>query len=213
MRFDGSCFDEDYFQRGLQTGKSLYENYRWLPELTIPMAMSMIDYLNIHRHASVLDYGSCYGMLVKAMRLLCRDAYGCDISEHAIISADHDIKQYMKLIDDDVIPFDHQFDFCIAKDVLEHIPYEQINFVLHSISQKCKTLFIIIPLGDGEKFIIPQMEIDKTHIIRQPMDWWINKALQYFHIGSTEYIIEGIKENWTGIYPKGNGFLKLTSKQ
>ena len=39
---NGSQYDEDYFLRGKQTGKSLYEDYRWLPELTRPMVATGI---------------------------------------------------------------------------------------------------------------------------------------------------------------------------
>ncbi len=30
-------FDKNYFESGPQTNKSLYQNYRWIPELTIPL--------------------------------------------------------------------------------------------------------------------------------------------------------------------------------
>ena len=36
----GQYFDEDYYERGAETGKSLYSHYRWMPELTIPMSVS-----------------------------------------------------------------------------------------------------------------------------------------------------------------------------
>jgi len=214
LTFDGSFFDEDYFQYGVQTGKSLYENYRWIPELTIPMAMSIIDYMHIDRHASVLDYGSCYGMLVKAMKILYREAYGCDISQHVVVNADTEVKNCIRLISSyGVIPFAYNFDFGIAKDVCEHETLTELNITLQQLAKRCRMVLIVVPLGDGKKYIIPQMEMDTTHVIRESLDWWVETVSQYFVVESATYTVEGIKENWTTVYPQGNGFLKLLSKR
>ena len=48
-------YDEDYFLHGKQTGKSLYEDYRWIPEATIPMVQVIINYLGIQKTDSILD--------------------------------------------------------------------------------------------------------------------------------------------------------------
>ncbi len=47
-------YDRDYYERGLASGKSNYDNYRWIPELTFPMAMTIIDVLGIRRGDRVL---------------------------------------------------------------------------------------------------------------------------------------------------------------
>ena len=65
-----NLFDENYFERGVETQTSLYQNYRWMPEQTIPMVMTIIDYLKIQRGATVLDFGCAKGFVVKAFRLL-----------------------------------------------------------------------------------------------------------------------------------------------
>lgn len=69
-------YDREYFEYGVETGKSNYQNYRWIPELTIPMAMTIIDLLGIKPNESVLDYGCAKGYLVKALRMLHRNAWG-----------------------------------------------------------------------------------------------------------------------------------------
>ena len=43
----GQYFDEDYYERGAETGKSLYSHYRWMPELTIPMCHHIAKYLEL----------------------------------------------------------------------------------------------------------------------------------------------------------------------
>ena len=47
-------FNEDYYERGAETGKSLYSHYRWMPELTIPMAHHIAKYMEHHKHQHVI---------------------------------------------------------------------------------------------------------------------------------------------------------------
>ncbi len=85
----GAVYDADYYERGVESGKSCYSNYRWLPELTIPMAMVLIDTLGIRPGAGqrVLDFGCAKGFVTKALRMLRRDAWGIDISRYALSQA------------------------------------------------------------------------------------------------------------------------------
>ena len=68
MVTSGEVYDADYFLRGKQTGRSLYENYRWLPDLTIPMVAAMIRHLGIKPDDKILDFGCARGYVVKAFR-------------------------------------------------------------------------------------------------------------------------------------------------
>src|SRR5436305_1382867 len=81
-------YDEDYFLRGKESGKSLYSDYRWLPELTIPMVCAMIRHLGIGPDDTVLDFGCARGYVVKAFQELGYIAYGYDTSEWAVQNAD-----------------------------------------------------------------------------------------------------------------------------
>ena len=66
---------------------------------------------------------------------------------------------------------------------------------------------MVVPLGDGEKYVVPAYELDKTHVIRQDKDWWINKLEEFnFKNIKFSYLMDGIKQNWSQ-YEKGNGFL------
>ena len=203
-------YDEEYFENGLTTGKSCYLNYRWLPELTIKMAHNIIKYLGIKENEKVLDYGCAKGYLVKALRILDIEAYGCDVSNYAIKKVDAEIREHCKLIKNKkiLIPFNFNFNWIITKDVLEHMREEMLDeFILQSYkkSNKC---FHIIPLGDeNNNFIIPDYSLDKTHTLMKPRDWWIKKFESFgWNLFSFDYKIRGVKENWTQKYDKGNGF-------
>lgn len=82
-----NLYDQSYYEHGIESGISLYSNYRWLPELTIPLAARIIEYLQIGVEDSILDFGCAKGYLIKAFRLLHRNAYGFDISSYAIDNA------------------------------------------------------------------------------------------------------------------------------
>jgi len=200
-------FGEDYFERGIETGVSLYTNYRWMPEATIRLAMAFIDKLCIGRQSKILDFGCAKGYLVKAFRLLWRDAWGCDISPYAISNCDSDVKDYVKLYDGLGIPFDIHFDLCIAKDVFEHVV--DIERTLSELRGRCSHMFAVIPLGNGLKYNVPAYDLDKTHIIAQTEIWWedVFKSCGWT-VREFSYRKEGIKDNWSQ-HKNGNGFFEL----
>lgn len=224
-------FDENYFQNGIKTGQSLYDRYRWMPELTLSMAMSMIDHLNITKYHTILDYGCSRGYLVKALKLLNRVAYGVDISEYAIKNCDPSVAKYVGQIEpmSDDLTIDHRlhinsttkalqtpwpevFDFIISKDVLEHVPYETIEATIEMIAKQCKNAFFVIPLGDHGEYRIPAYELDMTHVIREDENWWEILLTKHFHIQHLLYQVNNIKNKWYPIHKKGNGFFTLISR-
>lgn len=194
-------FDRDYYERGPETGKSLYSNYRWLPEATIPMAGAIIDACHIARGESVLDVGCAKGYLVKALRWLGRDAWGYDPSEYAISQADPEIARYVH-----TEPPPRVFDVAIAKDVLEHLEPADLKIFLHTVL--AKRLFVVVPLGQDGRYYAPDNELDPTHIIREPLGWWasqLHTAKWRVLFGRNQ--IEGIKDRWVKQYPYAHGFL------
>lgn len=200
-----NLYDEDYYERGIETNKSCYSNYHWMPELTIPMAARIVEYLKIREDEKILDFGCAKGYLVKALRLLHREAYGYDISEYALKSVPVDVKEYVSN------EITNQYDWIISKDVFEHIPYEEIDILLKDLAQKTKKMFVVVPLGEGEKYVVSAYELDSTHIIRENLEWWINKFQENgFQVVEAKYKVKYIKENWAK-WEKGNGFFVLES--
>jgi SAM-dependent methyltransferase len=208
-----NLYDENYFERGEKGGVSLYENYRWLPELTIPFAFRIIEELNIKKDDKILDFGCAKGYLVKAFRLLYRNAFGIDISEYAVRYAPQDINNYVACTSS-VIAFCNKYDWIISKDTLEHIDYEDIDSTLFLLKEATKNMFCIIPLGDGNKYNIDEYNKDITHRIGESLDWWKRRFLKAgFKIKKATYHMEHMKENWYKINPQGNGFFILKSRK
>jgi 2-polyprenyl-3-methyl-5-hydroxy-6-metoxy-1,4-benzoquinol methylase len=164
-----NLFDEKYFEDGVRHRVSAYENYRWMPERTIREASSIINNIEFE---TALDYGCAKGFMVYALRLLGKEAYGADVSEYAVQNCHPKVKDYLQVIEN-TEQLTGGWDLIIAKDVLEHIPQELIPGVLSELRRRCKTLFVAVPLGDGKRYRIREYEMDVTHVVREPEEWWL----------------------------------------
>ena len=204
---NSELFDRDYYERGLETGKSCYENYRWMPELTVPLAMTIIDFLHIERGQTILDFGCAKGYLVKAFRLLYRRSIGVDTSKYAIECSEG----YCMEIDD-IVFSPHEFDFCVAKDVFEHIPLPELSQSLEWISGHSNTLFAIVPLGENGKYNSPKNDLDVTHITCENEEWWkLFFTNNHWEVKDFRYRIDGMKDAYYGKTPPAHGFFTLES--
>ena len=167
-------FGEDYYINGIETGVSNYENYRWLPELTLPMAKSFIEIFGVAKGDTVLDFGAAMGFFVKALREHRVKAFGVDISEWAVKNCDPDVVGYVYNKIEDCPPF---FNHVFSKDVFEHIPMEELIKVLVKIFSICtESAIFIVPLAkcEGGEYIYPNDELDKTHIHRKTLQGWVD---------------------------------------
>jgi hypothetical protein len=202
-------YDADYYERGIETGKSNYQNYRWIPELTIPMAMTIIDFLGIRPDEVVLDYGCSKGYLVKALRMLHRDAWGFDISEYALKNADNDTTPYLLSSMCDVRQKDIKYG--IFKDVLEHIELRQLLLMLSTI--RIKTIFAVIPLGEAGEYVAPANNKDVTHVICKNKDWWLYLLDSCgWECVYSSFQIKGIKDSYYANYPESHLFVVANRK-
>lgn len=197
-------FDEKYYEDGVRNRVSAYENYRWMPERTIREASSIINRINFN---SVLDFGCAKGFMVYAMKLLGKDSHGVDISEYAIANAHEKVKDRVTHITK-ASDIRGRYDLIIAKDVLEHIPKEDIPETLKVLSDHCSSILIAVPLGDGKRYRIREYEMDITHVVREPEEWWLEKVVEAgFKIKHFDYQFDHLKENWTNDHPYGNAFI------
>lgn len=206
-------YNEDYYENGEATGLSCYENYRWIPELTIPLAYSFLKGTVLDDSDNVLDFGCAKGYLVKAFRLLGVNAFGADISEYAISCADSDTKKFIFHVSDaDVswIANENSVSALMTKDVLEHMTEDAIDKLLSSLSDTFVSKMIhVIPLGDLGKFRIDDYHRDVTHIQIQNEQWWMEKFSQHGWTGRHDYGIPGIKEKWFKKCANGDALFTL----
>lgn len=214
-KFCEEFYDEEYFERGVQTGKSGYQNYCWMPELTLRMAHFLIREMGLDGSARVVDFGCAKGYLVKALRLLDIDAFGVDISKYAISSVEPALKNYCIHIEsssEPKLPFD-AIDLLIAKDVFEHIPHRELPRLLRHLRGFSSRLFVAVPIAiDGsENFVVSQYHNDPSHVTIRDKGWWLNLVRDAgWTVDAESFTFPGMKENWTRAFPEGNLFVKCS---
>lgn len=205
----GEQYNEDYFIRGKETGKSLYENYRWLPKLTIPMCEAIVKHCGIVGGDTILDFGCARGYTVKALRQLGHFAYGYDISKWAIENCDKSVSHYLTCINDIVFNINEPYGWVIAKDVLEHVTYVE-SYINKLMSITRKGLFVVVPLSTfyRGRYVIEEYEKDVTHIQRMPLYEWVKMFLREGWRVEASYRVPGVKDNYYKKgWEKGNGFI------
>lgn len=211
------AYDADYFERGEELGISGYTNYRWLPELTIRMAHSLIVNLPIKADETVLDFGCSKGYLVKALRFLDCEAYGVDISSYAIDNCDPEVSQYCELVTGSNFGTERGgYDWLIAKDVLEHMSETMLRALLTMAHSVTDHIFAVVPLAEDNlsgRYIVPSYNDDATHVLAKRMGWWegVFRECGWRPIKRPSFTFPRVKENWAKEFPKGNGFLIMGS--
>ena len=207
-------YNEDYYERGVQLGISGYSDYRWLPELTLPMCRRMVEFLDIKKSHKILDFGCAKGFITRGFNELGYDCYGTDISEYALSKAEKSIKDRLILFEgveslQELSP--GKFNHTIAKDVFEHIAPDQLEVILQMLASVSDKIFCVVPLGANGKYIAPEMESDITHVVREDLNWWSDLLNNNgFKVDYTSYRVPGVKDNWAH-YGRGNGFFVATS--
>ena len=193
-------FNEDYFERGVEKGISLYENFHWIPEKSFLEAHWFIQHMNVKVWSLIIDFGCAKGFFVKALRILGYPAYGYDISEYALSKADPEFCSNK---------IDKNYDIGFCKDVLEHSENEEdLLDNLRLMRRSARKWLLIVPLADKGKYIIPEYEKDKTHLIRLSAQEWTRLILKAgYRIDQAGKALMGLKENWPN---GGDLFLKLS---
>ena len=209
---ENEYFNEDYYERGAETGKSLYSHYRWMPELTIPMAHHIVMYTKLLPKEKILDFGCAKGFTVKALRLMGYKSFGVDVSEYAISQIEEKTRKWCGAIkpQDALVCAEGGYDWILCKDILEHIPYDKIDEQLKVLYNGGKKLMAMIPLGDGEKYVIDSYELDKSHFIREDIEWWGDRFIRAgFRLDLATHDMGPFKKNWQ-FAPEGNALFMLS---
>jgi len=208
---DFDVYDADYFLRGKETGKSLYTDYRWMPDLTIPMVKAIGVHLEMPRGSRVLDYGCARGYMVKAFNSVGYPAYGFDPSQWVIDHCDPEVAHCVTTDWADIES--RKYDWVVAKDVLEHVPAEDLGDTIRRIKSVTEAgIFAVVPLAEewGQTYVVPEYEADVTHRVRINLHDWMSLFVSVLGNGWTvtaSYRVAGVKDNYYDKYPTGNGFI------
>jgi hypothetical protein len=162
-----------------------------------------------YAHPTCIVHNCARGYVVRAFRELGYEAYGADISEWAIDHADENVIPFLHRIDRSPPVLGLRYDWVIAKDVLEHIPY--VHYAVKELMQAArKGVFVVVPLSlfDGNPYVIADYEKDVTHCQRHKLLTWIGMFLQPGWSVEAAYRVKGIKDAWYKPgWERGNGFL------
>ena len=203
---EGDKFGYDYFENGIGTRTSLYTDFKWIPQISFPIANEL---KSLYPNKSILDYGCAKGFIVYALWLLGVNVYGYDTSEYAIKHCKKEVRSY--LFENKMVK---NIDVVFAKDVFEHLTEEELLLELQWLAKICKQAFFIVPFGDDGEYRIQEYAFDVTHILTKNEEWWISIFRKAgFNIERFTYSHGVIKEKWVKQNPYGNGFFFLTSHE
>lgn len=213
MQPPATPYDEDYYLRGKETGKSNYQDYKWVPDLTLPLADRLKQVLHVQDGDTFLDYGCARGYVVKALRMRGVDAWGHDISPWAVENCDPSVKGHVSLV---LSAEPLSWGFIMAKDTMEHVPVEDLMPLLSTlVAATRKSLLLIVPLArytDGP-YLRDEDNADPTHCNAWPLEKWID-VLESVVPNGTGYVsgsfhYPGLKPA-SGEVPKSCGFIRFT---
>ena len=211
---DSSYYDADYYLDGLNSGKSNYENYSWLPDLTLPMADHLKRAMRIADGDTVLDVGCARGYLVKALRMRGVNAFGYDTSEWAIANCDEGVKGYVS----NTLPEDYH-DHVVMKDVAEHIHPDELHHLLNTLLVNTRrSMLLIVPLSAqiNGLYLRPEDNADSSHIIRWPLEQWMRFINKMVIGGLSDHFVVTGSWHYPGLKPasaqtpESCGFIHIT---
>ena len=113
--------------------------------------------------STVLDAGCAKGFLVEALRDRGIEAYGIDVSEHAIASVREDIRPHCwagSLSE----PLPQRYGLITCIEVLEHIPVESIDSVVANLCDHTDDILMSST---------PDEYADPTHLNVRPAEYWV----------------------------------------
>ncbi len=199
-------YDEEYFEYGLKTGKSGYENYHWMPERIYKEVRAVIHLLDIDPGDTVLDFGCAKGYWVKGFRHYGIKAFGTDTSEYALQTADKEIAGFLMCEMPEV-----KYDFVVSRNTFEHIKEEELEKIIKGFHKITDTVFFTVPLVDRNTGKYIMQMLDPTHEIHWTGEQWIRFCEKCGWDVTNYYTIKGIHDKYAD-YPHAIGYYLLRKK-
>ncbi|HEX5503270.1 MAG TPA: methyltransferase domain-containing protein [Thermomicrobiales bacterium] len=126
---------------------------------------------------SVLDAGCARGLLVEALRERDVDAFGVDVSAHAIGEVRDDIKPYCRVASI-AEPLPRRYDLIVCHEVLEHLPREEGARAIENLCRAADDLLIGTTPGHYD---------DPTHVNVQPPEYWATLLAEWGFYHDLDY--------------------------
>lgn len=182
MKKDASYFDKSYFEEQSGEHRSNYTRVGGYKNFAQGLGWAEVAKRLLGDHDPrtfyVLDVGCAYGLLVKEFRKLGAQAYGIDISKHAIDSADPDVREFLSLrnIGTDITPRPPDetnklnWDLITSFDVLEHAEdAEEVEQIIGDFARVSIRQYHRVNTGqyDNQAF-----DGDGSHGTRIPLYQW-----------------------------------------
>ena len=167
--------EEYYIQNHLKHLNSFYGFFTKLYYRYIASYI-MAKPAKIHKGSKILDVGCGVGILVEQFNKLGYDAIGIDINHSAI---DNSICPKKGFLVENIANLEYSenyFDLVVSREVLEHIPQQEIDKSIQELDRVSKGLMIhIIAVTKRGKSATK----DPTHVNVQTENWWVSKFQQY----------------------------------
>lgn len=135
-----------------------HENEHWT-QFFGSVADAIVTQLN---PTTVLDAGCAKGFLVAALRDRGVEAYGFDLSEHAVADAPESAKPYVR-VGSLTDPIDRTYDLVTCIEVIEHLDPADANQAVAHLAAASDRLLLSSTPGDRD---------EPTHVNIQPPERW-----------------------------------------
>ncbi|HRN69750.1 MAG TPA: UMP kinase [Candidatus Woesebacteria bacterium] len=173
-RIDASFYDREYYM-GNKCGYKFVQQEsfvgRWLRWLANYYRAFLIRiFLNPR---TCLDVGCGTGELVGMLRSFGIDAYGVEISEHALELAEKSVRPFLKQGDITKLPYKtDEFDVVVSYDVLEHVERSKIKQAINETIRVSRK-FILHKIYTRENLWMKYIHnADKSHISVFSKKFW-----------------------------------------
>ena len=141
-----------------------YDDYRWdNPVWQNHMRMLADRVIALADPKRVLDVGCARGLWVQALRERGVEAFGIDVSEHAIESADPAVRPFLE-VREATKPLEGRYDVVICSEVLEHMAPADAQLAIDNMCAAAdRVLFSSSPADFDEP----------THVNTKPTPTWV----------------------------------------
>lgn len=176
MRTTDLSYGADYWNT-MDSGAGYQDSVMWedLAFITRELLCTDPERGDITNEINLADFGCAFGFLVRHLRRRGVEAWGFDVSQHAIDNAAEDIRTFVRTFDlTDGFSSQHlagwPFRRFVCLETMEHIPEDKVDVALEKIHKSLtRDGWGLFTICTSDR---PGWETDPTHITIHPREWW-----------------------------------------